>query len=304
VHPSLRREETWKKLSAETCLLNFYFQQGSRQQLWGANALKAQGWRFHTQVGLPRRLTGCLVALDTVAAAPPARCPAPTRPARPQFNAWFARQSTPRTVTETHETGPLIFFDFNLWARRRLGTPPLPASPACGCCRRCHEAAARVCPAPLPRHNVSQGSGLLPSAPQYSGWCPRVSRPDFMFGGLHTRKPQLLPWPARPSTPDDWPRATFALPPPPPNSPPGRVQVHGAGGHVGAQRPVSTPLSSTALRASLLQARKAGAGGRLRSQPALSLLALATSKDAPLAWPWERQHSAKRAAVEAAMPCT
>jgi hypothetical protein len=93
-------------------------------------------------------------------------------------------------------------------------------------------------------------------------------------------------------------------PPPPPNSPPGRVQVHGAGGHVGAQRPVSTPLSSTALRASLLQARKAGAGGRLRSQPALSLLALATSKDAPLAWPWERQHSAKRAAVEAAMPCT
>ena len=28
-----------------------YFQQGTRQQLLAANALKAQGWRFHTQVG-------------------------------------------------------------------------------------------------------------------------------------------------------------------------------------------------------------------------------------------------------------
>ena len=28
-----------------------------------------------------------------------------------QFNAWFARQSTPRVVTETHEQGPLVYFD-------------------------------------------------------------------------------------------------------------------------------------------------------------------------------------------------
>lgn len=125
VHPSLRREETFKKLSAETCFYAFYFQQvglgagahavagackagrvpsrsgvcssivmcctrgcvgvwgtsaldqgpqvcsachppslpaqGSRQQLFAANALKAQGWRFHTQ-----------------------------------FQAWFARQARPR----------------------------------------------------------------------------------------------------------------------------------------------------------------------------------------------------------------
>jgi hypothetical protein len=31
-----------------------------------------------------------------------------------QFNAWFARQSTPRVVTETHEQGPLVYFDAHL----------------------------------------------------------------------------------------------------------------------------------------------------------------------------------------------
>ena len=49
MHPSLRREETFKKLSAETDFFAFYFQQNSRQQLFAANALKTQGWRFHTQ---------------------------------------------------------------------------------------------------------------------------------------------------------------------------------------------------------------------------------------------------------------
>ncbi|KAL4448046.1 hypothetical protein ABPG75_005265 [Micractinium tetrahymenae] len=110
VHPSLRREETFKKLSAETCFYAFYFQQGSRQQLFAANALKGQGWRFHSQ-----------------------------------FQAWFARQSQPRVVTETHEQGPLIYFDSLL-------------------------------------HNVTPpSSGLVPQAPVWSGWCPRVSRPDFIF---------------------------------------------------------------------------------------------------------------------------
>ena len=42
--------------------------QGTRQQLFAANQLKAQGWRFHEQ-----------------------------------FNAWFARQSVPKVVTETYE---------------------------------------------------------------------------------------------------------------------------------------------------------------------------------------------------------
>ena len=49
VHPSLRQEDTFRKLSAETNFFAFYFQQNTRQQLWAANALKAQGWRFHTQ---------------------------------------------------------------------------------------------------------------------------------------------------------------------------------------------------------------------------------------------------------------
>ncbi|KAI3438424.1 hypothetical protein D9Q98_000855 [Chlorella vulgaris] len=112
VHPSLRREETWKKLNAETAFFNFYFQQGTRQQLFGANALKTQGWRYHTQ-----------------------------------FNAWFARQSQPRTVTDAHEIGSLVYFDAHL-------------------------------------HNVTPTGGLLVQ-PQYSGWCPRVSRPDFLFEYKH-----------------------------------------------------------------------------------------------------------------------
>ncbi|PRW39295.1 Not1 domain-containing [Chlorella sorokiniana] len=76
VHPSLQRESTFRKLSAETNFFAFYFQQNTRQQLLAANALKAQGWRFHTQI-----------------------------------NAWFARQSQPRVVTTEHEQGPLVYFD-------------------------------------------------------------------------------------------------------------------------------------------------------------------------------------------------
>eukprot|EP00887_Chlorella_sp_A99_P004683 scaffold4.g4683.t1 len=49
---------------------------GTRQQLWAAKQLKDQGWRFHTE-----------------------------------FNAWFARQSAPKVVTETYEQGPLVYFD-------------------------------------------------------------------------------------------------------------------------------------------------------------------------------------------------
>ena len=47
----MKREDTYRKLSAETAFFAFYFQQNTRQQLFAANALKTQGWRFHTQVG-------------------------------------------------------------------------------------------------------------------------------------------------------------------------------------------------------------------------------------------------------------
>lgn len=39
----------------------------------------------------------------------------------------------------------------------------------------------RLLPFPC-RHNVTPpSSGLVPQAPVWSGWCPRVSRPDFIF---------------------------------------------------------------------------------------------------------------------------
>ncbi|GAB4823932.1 hypothetical protein N2152v2_010978 [Parachlorella kessleri] len=116
IHPSLRTDTTWRKLSPETAFFAFYFQQeswfGSRQQLFAANALKAQGWRYHTQ-----------------------------------FNAWFARQGQPKVVTDTYEQGPLIYFDCQL-------------------------------------HNITPNTGAASRA-VYSGWCPRVSRPDFIFDYQH-----------------------------------------------------------------------------------------------------------------------
>lgn len=87
------------------CPAQFYFQQNSRQQLMAANALKTQGWRFHTQAR--GRLCGAVCAAARLAGALHCACQRctdqpPLRlalPAWPQFNAWFARQSQPRMVT-------------------------------------------------------------------------------------------------------------------------------------------------------------------------------------------------------------
>ena len=154
-----------------------YFQQNTRQQLWAANALKAAGWRMHTNVRQDQlswgevlyASTGSQLGREREGAG--LRCcaqkvtplPAPLHHALPsllpQFQAWFARQSQPRVVTETHETGPLVYFDANL----HDVTPPQPPS-------------------------------LMLMQPQqqekiYSGWCPRVRCADDRGSALRCRHP-------------------------------------------------------------------------------------------------------------------
>ena len=109
------------------------------------------------------------------------------------------------------------------------------------------------------RHNATPSSGGLPVQPVFSGWCPRVSRPDFLF---EVRCLCLLPaWPlvsgfgcpahmfqvpacpaARPCLlrrPDRGSACTACA-----ACPTCAVQVHGERGHLGAQRPLGTCLAA------------------------------------------------------------
>jgi hypothetical protein len=88
VHPTLRQEATFAKLPPDTAFFAFHFHQGTRQQVWAANALKAQGWRYHTQ-----------------------------------FHAWFARQGQPKVVTESYEQGSLMFWDAALHGDGGVAAP-------------------------------------------------------------------------------------------------------------------------------------------------------------------------------------
>ena len=74
----------------------------------------------------------------------------------------------------------------------------LAAAPACSACTLVHPSTARAPPfaaathpapprpTPTPHswpqlHNITPVGAGSASHPVYSGWCPRVSRPDFMF---------------------------------------------------------------------------------------------------------------------------
>lgn len=169
MHPSLRKEETWRKLSAETCLLNFYFQQGTRQQLWGAAALKAQGWRFHTQVGrlgqrnglpclggrrgrcrpppLPQpRAPGCLPAVQRMVCAPE-HSSRRDRDAR-NWAAHLLRLQPVSSLPPGTPAGPAsAAFPACLTSLRPPHVPlPLPAATTCrkgrACCPRLRSSAA------------------------------------------------------------------------------------------------------------------------------------------------------------------
>ncbi|KAG7675208.1 hypothetical protein Ndes2526B_g08070 [Nannochloris sp. 'desiccata'] len=76
VHPSLKNENLFSKLQLETLFFSFFFHQGSRQQLFAANRLKLQGWRYHKKL-----------------------------------STWFARTMQPEVVTENFEEGVMAYWD-------------------------------------------------------------------------------------------------------------------------------------------------------------------------------------------------
>jgi CCR4-NOT transcription complex subunit 3 len=76
VHPSLKNENIFSKLQLETLFFAFFFHQNSRQQLFAANRLKVQGWRYHKKV-----------------------------------RTWFARTMQPEVVTENFEEGVMAYWD-------------------------------------------------------------------------------------------------------------------------------------------------------------------------------------------------
>jgi CCR4-NOT transcription complex subunit 3 len=76
VHPALTHETTFNKLQLETLFFSFFFHQGSRQQLFAANRLKLQGWRYHTKL-----------------------------------STWFARTMQPAVANENYEEGVMAYWD-------------------------------------------------------------------------------------------------------------------------------------------------------------------------------------------------
>jgi CCR4-NOT transcription complex subunit 3 len=76
IHPSLKHETTFSKVQLETLFFAFFFHQGSRQQLFAANRLKLQGWRYHMKL-----------------------------------STWFARTQIPEVVNESFEEGVMAYWD-------------------------------------------------------------------------------------------------------------------------------------------------------------------------------------------------
>lgn len=75
-HPTLSHESLYASLPQDTLFFSFYFHQGSMQQLFAANALKRQGWRYHKNLKV-----------------------------------WFARTGQPKVATEHYEEGSMAFWD-------------------------------------------------------------------------------------------------------------------------------------------------------------------------------------------------
>ena len=75
-HPSLVQESLYATLPQDTLFCSFYFHQGSRSQLFAANTLKRQGWRFHKNLKM-----------------------------------WFSRTGQPKVATPGYEEGSMAFWD-------------------------------------------------------------------------------------------------------------------------------------------------------------------------------------------------
>mmetsp|Transcript_10710 Transcript_10710/g.37183 ORF Transcript_10710/g.37183 Transcript_10710/m.37183 type:complete len:738 (-) Transcript_10710:1025-3238(-) len=81
----LENRTLFERLDSDALFFSFYFLQGTTQQYLAAQELRRTQWRFHKK-----------------------------------YNTWFARQEEPKGVTEDHEHGSYVYFDFN--ANAELGS--------------------------------------------------------------------------------------------------------------------------------------------------------------------------------------
>ncbi|KAI5190891.1 CCR4-NOT transcription complex subunit 3 [Nematocida sp. AWRm77] len=81
----LSSPEFYQKLDMDTLFFIFYFHQNTSCQYYAAKELKNYSWRFHTK-----------------------------------YMAWFQRLEEPTIITEEHEQGTYIFFDYEVsWSSRK-----------------------------------------------------------------------------------------------------------------------------------------------------------------------------------------
>mmetsp|Transcript_1347 Transcript_1347/g.1969 ORF Transcript_1347/g.1969 Transcript_1347/m.1969 type:complete len:548 (+) Transcript_1347:82-1725(+) len=82
--PAFESPEMFQKLSIDTLILSFYYQQGTYQQYLAARELKRKSWRYHKK-----------------------------------YMTWFQRHEEPKHTTDEYEIGTYVYFDYETgWCQR------------------------------------------------------------------------------------------------------------------------------------------------------------------------------------------